>query len=131
VREGGVEAVSADNLVQVGRGDEAGVYEGVEALGNELGALEAQHGRNGEVVLGGDMVEEKEKSGAGWQGEHGGYARRLFGRAYESGREIWFEVRYILLKFEHATFTDGVWHRYRPCGSNINFIATPGWGLGS
>jgi hypothetical protein len=33
--------------------------------------------------------------------------------------------------FTDASLTDEVWHRYRPCGSNINFIATPRWGLGS
>lgn len=44
MRERGVEGVTADNLVQVGRGDGAGVDERVDTVDYELGALEAEHG---------------------------------------------------------------------------------------
>ena len=39
-----VEGVSADDLVEVWGGDDAGVYEGVDAVEDELGAFEAHHG---------------------------------------------------------------------------------------
>lgn len=39
-----VEGVSAYDLVEVRRGDEAGVYEGVDAVDDELRAFEAHHG---------------------------------------------------------------------------------------
>ena len=41
---GGVEAVSSDNLVDVGGGKLTGVDEGVETVNDNLGASESQHG---------------------------------------------------------------------------------------
>lgn len=44
---GGVEGISADYLMHVGGGGDAGVYEGVEAFDNELGTGEAEEGVGG------------------------------------------------------------------------------------
>lgn len=53
-RHGGVEGVAADDLVQVGGGDYAGVYEGVQTVDDELRTLEAEHGCLG--GLAGDVL---------------------------------------------------------------------------
>ena len=66
---GGCEGVSADDLVEVLGRDEGGGDEGVEALDDELGALEAEHGGNGYVEeggLGGDMAGGEEEGEEGW-----------------------------------------------------------------
>lgn len=47
-----VERVAADDLVEVWGGDERGVDEGVDAVDDELGALEAEHGGDSEVIRG-------------------------------------------------------------------------------
>lgn len=42
---GGVEGVTTNNLVDVRRGDLAGVDKGVDAVDDELGAAESKHGQ--------------------------------------------------------------------------------------
>lgn len=60
--EGGVEGVSADDLVEVRGGDGAGVDEGVDAVVDELRAFEAHHGggAGGWALRGGEGGEEEE-----------------------------------------------------------------------
>jgi len=70
---GGVEGGAADDLVEVRGGDGAGVDERVEALDDELRALEAEHG--GDVGCGG--VEGAGVLGGG-EGEEGGEGEDLF-----------------------------------------------------
>lgn len=63
MRKRSVEAVAADDLVEVWGGDGAGIYERVEAVDDELGTLEVEHRGGCEVVLSGDMVEEEGSDG--------------------------------------------------------------------
>jgi hypothetical protein len=59
VREGSVEGVATDDLVEVRGGDGVWRYEGIKALDDELGALKAEHW--GDDELGGGMVGEDSK----------------------------------------------------------------------
>lgn len=61
---GYVEGVSSDDLVEVRGGELPGVYEGVDAVDDDLGAAEAEHGWSG----GGEAGEAREDEGVP---EHG------------------------------------------------------------